>query len=83
VTDLSPRDFRVFEDRVAQPIDSVELELPRIRDMQDNVSHHMEGSFTPRGIWASPDFVAAVGHGAKPLTLADLPYFSRATGIFG
>jgi hypothetical protein len=73
VTDLSPRDFRVFEDRVAQPIDSVELELPRIRDMQDNVSHHMEGSFTPRGIW----------HGAKPLTLADLPYFSRATGIFG
>jgi hypothetical protein len=55
ITDLSLRDFHVFEDGVEQPIDNVALELPRIRDVQDNVSHHIEGSFTPRGTWASPD----------------------------
>jgi len=55
ITDLAVRDFRVFEDGVEQPIDSISLELPRIRDVRDNVSHHIEYSFTPRGTWASPD----------------------------
>ncbi len=63
VTDLSPRDFRVFEDGVEQPIDNVALELPRIREVQDNVSHHIEDSFTPRGIWASPDLWPPSGAG--------------------
>jgi hypothetical protein len=63
VTDLSPRDFRVFEDGIEQPIDNVGLELPRIRDVQDNVSHHIEDSFTPRGIWASPDLWPPSGAG--------------------
>ncbi|MGB2664401.1 MAG: hypothetical protein WAK48_10380 [Candidatus Acidiferrum sp.] len=63
VTDLSPGDFRVFEDGVEQPIDNVSLELPRIRDVQDNVSHHFEDSFTPRGIWASPDLWPPSGAG--------------------
>ncbi len=81
VTDLSPGDFRVFEDGVEQPIDSVALELPRIRDVQDNVSHHMEDSFTPRGIWASPDLWPPSGAGPSlsPLTTYLISYAPPAS----
>jgi len=61
ITDLSIRDFHVLEDGVAQTIDTITMEMPRIRDVQDNVSHHIEYSFTPRGIWASPDLSPAFG----------------------
>jgi hypothetical protein len=55
IFDLSVKDFRIFEDGVEQPIKNVSLELPRIRDVRDNISHHIEESFTPRGTWSSPD----------------------------
>jgi hypothetical protein len=61
VTDLSVSDFRVFEDGAEQAIDAIAMELPHIRDVQDNLSHHIEYSFTPRGIWASPDLSSADG----------------------
>jgi hypothetical protein len=55
ITDLAIRDFRILEDGVVQHVDNVALELPRVRDVQDNLSHHIENSYTPRGIWASAD----------------------------
>jgi len=55
ITSLAIRDFRVMEDGVAQHVDHVALELPRVRDVQDNLSHHIENSYTPRGVWASAD----------------------------
>jgi hypothetical protein len=61
ITDLSIRDFHVFEDGVAQTIDTITMELPHIRDVQDNFSHHIEYSFTPRGFWASADLSPVFG----------------------
>jgi hypothetical protein len=55
ITDLSVHDFHVFQDGVEQRIQSVSVEQPRVWDGQDNVSHHLEESFTPRGIWSSAD----------------------------
>jgi hypothetical protein len=55
ITDLSPNDFHVFQDGVEQRIQSVSMEQPRVWDVQDNLSHHLEESFTPRGIWSSTD----------------------------
>jgi len=55
ITGLSARDFHVFEDGVEQQILNVGVELPRIWDVRDNVSHHTETSCTPRGIWTNPD----------------------------
>lgn len=57
ITDLSPRDFRIFEDGVKQQVQNVDVEQPRYWDVRDNVSHHIEHSSTPRGIWAGPDFL--------------------------
>ena len=67
VTDLSVKDFHVFEDGVEQTIDTIAMESPHIRDVQDNVSHHIEYSFTPRGIWMSPDLPSS-GGGAQRLS---------------
>jgi len=61
VTGLAIRDFRVSEDGVAQHINNIALELPRVRDVQDNLSHHIETSYTPRGMWASPDLWPQAG----------------------
>lgn len=69
ITDLAVKDFHIFEDGVEQPIDNIAMELPRIRDVRDNISHHVEDSFTPRGIWASPDLWPQSGGG---LTLSPL-----------
>jgi hypothetical protein len=55
ITDLAASDFHVFQDGVEQRIQSVSMEQPRVWDVQDNVSHHLEESFTPRGIWSSAD----------------------------
>ncbi|MGB7434259.1 MAG: hypothetical protein WBR26_10480 [Candidatus Acidiferrum sp.] len=72
ITDLAPSDFHVFEDGVEQPIAHVSMELPRIRDVQDNISHHLEDSFTPRGIWSSPDLWPQATAGAL---LSPLPTY--------
>jgi len=55
ITGLSAKDFHVFEDGVEQQIQNVAVELPRVWEVHDSVSHHLESSCTPRGIWASPD----------------------------
>ena len=55
ITNLTAGDFHVFEDGVERPVHNVSLELPHILDVQDNVSRHLEYSFTPAGIWSSPD----------------------------
>jgi hypothetical protein len=55
ITGLSAKDFHVFEDGVEQQIQNVAVELPRVWEVRDNVSHHLESSCTPRGIWANPD----------------------------
>ena len=54
ISGLAPGDFTVFEDGVKQPVQSVTVELPHVRDVPDRISHHMEFSFTPRGVWSSP-----------------------------
>jgi len=54
ITGLTPKDFNVLEDGVQQLVQRVAVELPRVRDVQDGPSHHMEYSFTPRGVWSSP-----------------------------
>ena len=55
ITDLAVRDFHVYEDGREQVVDDVSMELPRIRDAQDNISHHIEESYTPQGTWSSQD----------------------------
>jgi hypothetical protein len=65
ITDLSKEDFHVFEDGIERPIRNVALELPHIRHVRDNVSHHLEASFTPRGIWSSPDLWPETDTGAS------------------
>ena len=55
ITDLAVKDFHVYEDGVEEAVDDVTMELPRIRDVRDNISHHIEDSFTPRGTWSSPE----------------------------
>jgi hypothetical protein len=55
ITDLAAKDFHVLEDGLEQPIHNIAMELPHVRDVRDNISHHFEYSFTPRGVWASPD----------------------------
>ena len=63
ITGLTPDDFKVSEDGVPQLVQRVAVELPRVRDVQDGVSHHMEYSFTPRGVWASPPLWPQTGTG--------------------
>ncbi len=61
ITGLQAKDFHVFEDGVEQPIQNVAVELPRVWNVGDNVSRHIESSCTPRGIWASPDLSSQLG----------------------
>jgi hypothetical protein len=44
------QDFRLMEDGLARHINHVVLELPRVRDVQGNLSHHFENSYTRRGV---------------------------------
>jgi hypothetical protein len=64
VTGLAAKDFHVFEDGIEQQIQSVAVDLPRVWDVRDNVSHHLESACTPRGIWASPDLPPQIYSGS-------------------
>ena len=64
ITGLEAQDFHVFEDGVEQPIQNVTVELPRVWNVMDNVSHHTESSCTPRGIWVNPDLLPQLKLGA-------------------
>lgn len=61
ITGLTAKDFHVFEDGVEQQIQNVAVELPRVWNVSDDVSRHIESSCTPRGIWASPDLSSQLG----------------------
>ena len=61
ISGLEAKDFHVFEDGVEQPIQNVAVELPRVWNVSDNVSRHIESSCTPKGIWASPDLSSHLG----------------------
>ena len=76
VTGLSQNDFQIFEDGQLRPIQCVVLDVPRIRDVRDNVSHHLEYSTTPRGIWSSPDLrpQSGMGSGVAPFTVYLVSY---------
>jgi hypothetical protein len=76
VTGLSQNDFQVFEDGQLRPIQRVALDVPRIRDVRDNVSHHLEYSTTPRGIWSSPDLrpQSGMGSGIAPFRVYLVSY---------
>ena len=64
ITGLTAKDFHVFEDGVEQPVQIVTVELPRVWNVSDNVSHHTESSCTPRGIWVNPDLSPQLRPGA-------------------
>lgn len=76
VSGLSQNDFQLFEDGLLRPIQSVALDVPRIRDVRDNVSHHLEYSTTPRGIWSSPDLrpQSGMGSGVSPFSVYLVSY---------
>jgi hypothetical protein len=76
VTGLSQNDFQIFEDGQLRPIQRVALDVPRIRDVRDNVSHHLEYSTTPRGVWSSPDLrpQSGMGSGVAPLSVYLVSY---------
>jgi hypothetical protein len=80
ISDLGAGDFHVFEDDVEQPVERVSRELPRIQDVQDNLAHHIEASFTPRGIWTSPDLgwpSGGAGTSVSPLSTYMVSYRPR------
>ena len=76
VSGLSQSDFQVFEDGQLRPIQRVALDVPRIRDVRDNVSHHLEYSTTPRGVWSSPDLrpQSGMGSGVAPFSVYLVSY---------
>jgi hypothetical protein len=76
ISGLSQKDFEVFEDGQQRPIQRVALDIPRIRDVRDNVSHHLEYSMTPRGIWSSPDLrpQSGMGSGISPFSVYMVSY---------
>jgi hypothetical protein len=81
ISDLAAKDFRIYEDGVEQTVENVSMELPRIRDVEDSVSHHIEGSFTPRGTWASPDLwrPASAGPTLAPFVMYMVSYVPPTT----
>ena len=76
ISGLSQKDFEVFEDGQPRPIRRVAIDVPRIRDVRDNVSHHLEYSTTPRGIWSSPDLrpQSVMSSGIAPLSVYMVSY---------
>jgi hypothetical protein len=61
ITGLEAKDFHVFEDGVEQPIQNITVEMPRVWNVSDNVSRHIESSCTPKGVWISPDLSPNLG----------------------
>jgi len=55
ITGLTAKNFHIFDDGVEQHIQTVTVERERAGYVSDNVSHHMEYSCTPRGVWACTD----------------------------
>ncbi len=55
VKNLTLKDFRLFEDGQEQRIQTVKLEPPAFRVVQDNQGKHPETIGTGGGIWAYPD----------------------------
>ena len=55
VKNLTARDFQLFEDGQEQKIDSVKLEPPAFRVVQDNLGKHPEIVGIGGGLWAYPD----------------------------
>jgi hypothetical protein len=76
ISGLSQKDFEVLEDGHRRPVQRVAIDVPRIRDVRDNVSHHLEYSTTPRGIWSSPDLRAQSGmsSGISPFSVYMISY---------
>lgn len=76
VTGLTQNDFQIFEDGQLRPIQRVALDVPRIRDVRDNISHHLEYSTTPRGIWSSADLrpQSGMGSGVAPFSVYLVSY---------
>lgn len=76
VSGLSQNDFQVFEDGKLRPIQRVAVDVPRVRDVHDNFSHHLEYSTTPRGIWSSPDLrpQSAMASGVSPFSVYLVSY---------
>lgn len=76
VSGLSQADFQVFEDGLIRPIQRVALDVPHVRDVRDNISHHLEYSTTPRGIWSSPDLrpQSSMGSGVAPFSVYLVSY---------
>ncbi|HET6929894.1 MAG TPA: hypothetical protein VFI45_06205 [Candidatus Acidoferrum sp.] len=76
VSGLSQKDFQIFEDGLPRPVQRVVLDAPRIRDVRDNVSHHLEYAMTPRGIWSTPDLrpQSGMGSGVSPFSVYMVSY---------
>ena len=55
VKNLTAKDFHLFEDNQEQKIQSVRLEPPAFRVVQDNVGKHPEIVGSGGGLWAYPD----------------------------
>ena len=81
ITDLRVSDFHVFEDGVEQPVEHAAMELPPIQEIQNNVSQHIEESFTPRGIWSSPDLRLLSNTKVSLLSMYLVSYKPRATSF--
>jgi hypothetical protein len=65
VQELAVKDFHVFEDGKEQPIQNLTVDVPRVWEIHDNVTHHLETACTPKGIWASSDLPPELGKGGK------------------
>jgi hypothetical protein len=76
ISGLSQKDFQVFEGGLPRPIQRVALDAPRIRDVRDNISHHLEYSTSPREIWSSPDLrpQSGMGSGVSPFNVYLVSY---------
>jgi hypothetical protein len=76
ITGLAQNDFQVYEDGLLRPIQRVALDVPHIRDVRDNISHHLEYSTTPRGIWSSPDLrpQSGMSSGVSPFNVYLVSY---------
>jgi VWFA-related protein len=59
VKNLTAKDFHLYEDGHEQKIQSVRLESPVLRVVEDNLGKHPETIGTGGGVWSYPDLPAA------------------------
>lgn len=74
VTDLTAKDFRVYEDGKEQHIQNVTLEPFGIWEVKDNVGYRIEHSCTPKGIWSTSDFAKTHLGSGKPFSIYLVSY---------